>query len=106
MLGRVLDRGLAADGRLVKFTVVVSDRPGGLSDLVSYISSMGAGIKDIFSERAWLKTSIHTVRNKCVIEVRDFEHGQLIRDGLAKKYEMLVWGNEHVQCPTSNKIYL
>jgi len=98
VLGRVLDRGLAADGRLVKFTVVVSDRPGGLSDLVSYISSKGAGIKDIFSERAWLKTSIHTVRNKVVIEVRDFHHGQEIRNGLAKMYENLVWGNEPVMC--------
>ena len=97
-MGRVLDRGLAADGRLVKFTVVVSDRPGGLSDLVSYISSKGAGIKDIFSERAWLKTSIHTVRNKVVIEVRDFHHGQEIRNGLAKMYENLVWGNEPVMC--------
>lgn len=30
ILGRCLERGLAADGRLVKFTVTVSDRPGGL----------------------------------------------------------------------------
>ena len=29
VLGRCLERGLAADGRLVKFTVTVSDRPGG-----------------------------------------------------------------------------
>ena len=33
VLGRCLDRGLAADGRLVKFSVTVSDRPGGIAEL-------------------------------------------------------------------------
>jgi len=96
VLGRVMDRGLAADGRLVKFTVVVSDRPGGLSDLIKYVSDMGAGIKDIFHERAWLKTSIHTVRNKVIIEVRDFLHGEEIRKGLCERYYNLTWGSDSV----------
>ena len=30
VLGRVIDRGLAADGRLVRFVATVSDRPGGV----------------------------------------------------------------------------
>ena len=34
ILGRCLDRGLAADGRLVKFSCTISDRPGGMSELV------------------------------------------------------------------------
>ena len=33
VLGRVLERGMAADGRLVKFEAVVSDRPGGIAGL-------------------------------------------------------------------------
>ena len=40
VLGRCLDRGLAADGRLVKFSVTVSDRPGGISDLAKYWNSI------------------------------------------------------------------
>ena len=36
VLGRCLERGLAADGRLVKFTVTVSDRPGGEGLLVFF----------------------------------------------------------------------
>lgn len=32
-LGRCLERGLAADGRLVKFGVLLSDRPGGIAGL-------------------------------------------------------------------------
>ena len=37
VLGRCLDRGLAADGRLVKFSVTISDRPGGMAELTGYI---------------------------------------------------------------------
>ena len=33
-LTRVIDRGLIAEGRLVRFTIVVSDRPGGLADML------------------------------------------------------------------------
>ena len=34
ILGRCLDRGLAADGRLVKFSCTISDRPGGMAELL------------------------------------------------------------------------
>ncbi|KAM3572260.1 hypothetical protein VYU27_005750, partial [Nannochloropsis oceanica] len=33
MLGRVIDRGLAADNRLIRFIATVSDRPGGIAGL-------------------------------------------------------------------------
>ena len=36
-LGRVLDRGLAADHRLVNYEAVVSDRPGGMGAAVLII---------------------------------------------------------------------
>lgn len=40
VLGRVIERGLAADGRLVRFSAVVSDRPGGLSELTKMLSDL------------------------------------------------------------------
>ena len=46
-LGRVVERALAADGRLIKLCVTISDRPGGLAEFCHLISSMGASIKDI-----------------------------------------------------------
>lgn len=42
VLGRCIDRGLAADGRLCRFIVTVSDRPGGIADLTRLLSSIGA----------------------------------------------------------------
>lgn len=41
VLGRCLERGLAADGRLVRFVVTVSDRPGSIAELTRRIASIG-----------------------------------------------------------------
>ena len=42
VLGRVIERGLAADGRLLRFSVVVSDRPGGMLKLTKILAENGA----------------------------------------------------------------
>lgn len=42
VLGRCIDRGLAADGRLCRFIVTVSDRPGGIAELTRLLCSLGA----------------------------------------------------------------
>ena len=42
VLGRAIDRGLAADGRLNRFVVTVSDRPGGVADLTKMLASKSA----------------------------------------------------------------
>ena len=44
VLSRVIERGLVADGRLCRFTAIISDRPGGLADLAAQIASTGASI--------------------------------------------------------------
>lgn len=41
-MGRVIDRGLAADGRLIQFEVAISDRPGGLAAFTKLIAETGA----------------------------------------------------------------
>jgi hypothetical protein len=61
MLGRVIERGLAADKRLVKLFITVSDRPGGLAKLTGLIAGCGASIWDISHERAWLHQSVDQV---------------------------------------------
>lgn len=61
VFGRCLERGLAAEGRLVKFYAEVSDRPGGIHELCDILTTLGVSIKDIMHERAWLK-DIYTVQ--------------------------------------------
>jgi len=90
VLGRTIERGLAVDGRLVKFDVVVSDRPGGIAELATRISETGASIKDIFHERAWLAANVFEVRVRIVVETRDRAHVAELYKALSKKYVNVV----------------
>lgn len=45
VLGRVIDRGLAADKRLIRFGATVSDRPGGIARLAKDMADCGVSIK-------------------------------------------------------------
>lgn len=79
VLGRCLERGLAAEGRLLKVTVTVSDRPGGIAELCKLISSIGVSIKDVLHERAWVTCDVFSVEVKVVCETRDYEHAQELK---------------------------
>merc|ERR1711988_405728 len=87
ILGRCLDRGLAADGRLVKFSCTISDRPGGMAELLSLLSKLGVSIKDISQERAWIKNDIFSVEDVVVVETKDSEHANQMFTELEKRYD-------------------
>jgi threonine dehydratase len=84
VLGRVLERALAADGRLVRFEALVSDRPGGVSALTRVLAESGVSIKDIFHERAWVSDDAWSVRVKCIVETADRAAGERMFRALAE----------------------
>ncbi|XP_033216677.1 L-threonine ammonia-lyase isoform X2 [Belonocnema kinseyi] len=102
ILGSCLERGLAADGRLVKFCVQVSDRPGGIGELCNLLAGIGVSIKDIIHERAWIMSDIFSVDVKIVCETRDKEHAQQLKEVLHKHYRKIIFGVEnHASLPIS-----
>jgi threonine dehydratase len=78
-LDRVIERGLASDGRLCRFTATISDRPGGLARFAGLIAEEGASIIDITHDRAFADEDISTVAVHCVVETRDAEHIAALR---------------------------
>jgi threonine dehydratase len=84
-LGRVIDRGLAADSRLIRFGVTVSDRPGGVASITRAIADVGGSIKDIYHERAWTKTRMDEVMVRIVCECIDEDHAESIYTHLERK---------------------
>jgi len=74
VLSRVIERGLVADGRLSRFTAVISDRPGGLADLTAQIAAVGASIKQVVHDRAFASSDISAVNVLCTVETRDRKH--------------------------------
>ena len=85
ILGRVLERGLASDGRLHRFTATISDRPGGLACFAGLVAGAGASILEIAHDRAFASDDITTVRVHCVVETRDAAHIAALRERLARE---------------------
>lgn len=74
ILDRIIEVGLVADGRLCRFTAIISDRPGALAKLASLIASTGASVKDISHDRIFSGPDVSRVRATCVVETSDKEH--------------------------------
>ncbi|CAD0203965.1 unnamed protein product [Chrysodeixis includens] len=60
-MSRVIDRGMAAEGRLVKFSVALPDVPGAMAKLLAKVTDNGADVKSFVPERAWMRRDIFTV---------------------------------------------
>jgi threonine dehydratase len=74
VLSRVIERGLVADGRLGRFTAVISDRPGGLAELAAQIASTGASVKQVVHDRAFASPDVSAVNVLCTVETRNHQH--------------------------------
>ncbi len=93
MLGRVLERGLAADERMKNFVATVSDWSGGIARLTTLLGNHGTSIKDIYQERAFLHSNINQVHVKVVVKRQGKEHVQEIERVLIEKGYDPVWDN-------------
>jgi len=76
VLSRVIEHGLAIDGRLIQFLAVIRDRPGGLADIAAAIASTGASVKQISHERAFGDADVSKVQVLCQVEVRGPDHAE------------------------------
>jgi threonine dehydratase len=94
ILTRVIEKGLVAEGRLCRFTAVVSDRPGGLAQLAHLIAQSGASIREIAHDRAFSQTNITVAHVLCTVETENRQH-------IERLYQMLTQGGIAV-LPLSN----
>jgi threonine dehydratase len=85
VLSRVIERGLVADGRLCRFTAVISDRPGGLAALAEQIAATGASIKQVVHDRAFGTADVSNVHVSCTVETRNHEHLAKLRAQLKSR---------------------
>jgi len=81
-LGRIIEVGLVADGRLCRFTVTISDRPGGLARLAEVIAGTGASIREIDHDRAFAGPDLSAVRVVCVAETTGNAHVMQLHNAL------------------------
>jgi threonine dehydratase len=56
MLGKIIDRGLVKDGRMVRLKLRVHDRPGALAEVLAEIARLRGNIVEVQHERAFTQT--------------------------------------------------
>lgn len=82
VISRIIERGLAAEGRLCRILASISDRPGSLAQFLTLIASTGASIKEVTHDRNFGPADVSRVGVSAILETRDFDHIREIHDSL------------------------
>ena len=84
VLHRVIDHGLAVDGRLWRFTATVSDRPGGMAKLTQVIADAGASVLEINHDRAFSGPEVFSTTVEVTVETADQDHIEALHKQLCE----------------------
>ncbi len=68
MISRIIERGLVKDGRLVRLSVLLEDRPGALSRLTALVAEARANILHIVHDRAFSSARIGETEVELTLE--------------------------------------
>jgi threonine dehydratase len=82
LMMRVIERGLAAAGRYLRFTVRCPDRPGQLAALLTLIGGEGANIDDVVHQRHDPRLRLGEVEVELSVETRGAEHSDMLIQAL------------------------
>ena len=82
VLGRVIERGLAADGRLCRVICRTSDRPGSLAKLLDLVGEAGASVKEVHHDRSFGPADVGRVDILLVLETNDRAHARRVQEAL------------------------
>ena len=86
ILANVLLRGLLRDGRLLRLTMDIPDRPGVLADIAGIIGVSGGNIIEVVHQRLFDAPSVQAAELELMIEARDPVHAQVIVAALEDRY--------------------
>lgn len=89
LLDRILEKGLARTGRLLRLEVLLRDVPGALAELTSLVARNQANILHIFHERTARDVPLGFSRVILTLETRGSDHVRQVQKGLKDYgYEM------------------
>jgi threonine dehydratase len=92
LLMGVIRHGMAADGRYLAFRVKISDRPGGLAQLLTELGSVDANVLDVVHERTSARLHLDEVEVALQLETRGPDHSAQVLDRLRKEGYSLTFG--------------
>ena len=86
ILANVLLRGLLRDGRLLRLSLQIPDRPGVLADIAGRIGDSGGNIIEVVHQRLFDSPSVQAADLELMVEARDPAHADAIVASLASSY--------------------
>ena len=85
LLGQIVDKGLAAMGRLLKISILLPDRPGAFKEIVDEITSANANIVEVVHDRLSSNINAGSAGVTLNVETQGREQADLLIDGLRQK---------------------
>jgi threonine dehydratase len=82
ILSRVINRGLIKSGRSSQLLIELQDRPGALKNVARVISDFGGNIMSVQHERSNEGLEVNGCYLRIILETRNYEHNEQIRQGL------------------------
>ena len=74
ILSRIIERGLAKDGRLVRLEVQLPDEPGSLAALLAEVGRQSANVIEVHHERTFSDLGLARVHVELTLETRGADH--------------------------------
>jgi threonine dehydratase len=85
ILSRIIERGLAKDGRLVRLEVQLPDEPGALAALLSEVGRQSANVIEVHHERTFSDLGLARVAVELTLETRGGDHARQLEAALAEQ---------------------
>ena len=85
LLGQIVDKGLAAMGRLLELSMVLPDRPGIFKEIVDEIASANVNIVEVIHDRLSSNVNAGSVVVTLSLETQGKEQADLLIEKLRKK---------------------
>jgi threonine dehydratase len=82
LMTRIIERGLAAAGRYLRFRVRCTDRPGQLAALLALIGQQGANVDDVAHRRHDPRLRLGEVEVELSVETRGSQHSDRLMQAL------------------------
>ncbi|MDI3269156.1 MAG: threonine ammonia-lyase [Bacillota bacterium] len=75
-MARIIDHGLAQEGRYLPLVTILPDRPGALKDFLSYVAQAGANVIGVEHRRLQAGLALGEAVVNLVLETRDRAHAE------------------------------
>ncbi|QQS44761.1 MAG: threonine ammonia-lyase [Acidobacteriota bacterium] len=78
LLMKIIERGLAKDGRMIRIRTLMRDRPGELARICRHVADVGANILDVSHNRAFANLEVGGVEIELTLETRGRDQVEML----------------------------